>query len=64
VCVEVDPARADELYKEIQKQIYDESVEIQLYRQENIWAVRKRVTGFEAYSPDTTRPWNGLGVTS
>ena len=62
VCVEVDGAKADELYKQIQKQIYDQSVEIQLYRQENIWAVRKRVTGFEAYSPDTTRPWNGLGV--
>jgi len=62
VCVEVDPTQADDLYKQIQKQIYDQSVEIQLYRQENIWAVRKRITGFEAYSPDTTRPWNGLGV--
>jgi peptide/nickel transport system substrate-binding protein len=61
-CVAVDSAQADELYKQIQKQIYDEAVEIQLYRQENIWAVRKRITGFEAYSPDTTRPWNGLGV--
>jgi hypothetical protein len=39
-------------------------VEIQLYRQENIWAVRKRVTGFQAYAPDTTRPWNGLGVSA
>jgi peptide/nickel transport system substrate-binding protein len=64
VCVEVDPAKADEEYKAIQKQIYDEAVEIQLYRQENIWAVRKRITGFEAYAPDTTRPWNGLGVAS
>jgi len=62
VCVEVDPVKADELYKSIQKQIYDEAVEIQLYRQENIWAVRKRITGFEAYSPDSTRPWNGVGV--
>jgi peptide/nickel transport system substrate-binding protein len=61
-CVEVDPTKADELYKAIQKRIYDESVEIQLYRQENIWGVRKRITGFEAYAPDTTRPWNGLGV--
>ncbi|MDQ3249754.1 MAG: ABC transporter substrate-binding protein [Chloroflexota bacterium] len=64
VCIEVDPTKADELYKGIQKQIYDEAVEIQLYRQENIWAVRKRITGFEAYSPDATRPWNGLSVTS
>jgi peptide/nickel transport system substrate-binding protein len=63
VCVEVNPDKAAELYTKIQKQIYDEAVEIQLYRQENIWAVRKRITGFEAYSPDTTRPWNGLGVT-
>ncbi|MEZ4867639.1 MAG: ABC transporter substrate-binding protein [Caldilineaceae bacterium] len=62
VCVEVDPVKADDLYKAIQKQIYDEAVEIQLYRQENIWAVRKRITGFEAYSPDSTRPWNGVGV--
>lgn len=61
-CVEVDAGKSDELYKQIQKQIYDEAVEIQLYRQENIWAVRKRVTGYEAYAPDTTRPWNGLGV--
>jgi peptide/nickel transport system substrate-binding protein len=61
-CVAVDTAEADELYKQIQKRVYDEAVEIQLYRQENIWAVRKRITGFEAYSPDTTRPWNGLGV--
>jgi peptide/nickel transport system substrate-binding protein len=61
-CVEVDPVRSDELYKQIQKQIYDESVEIQLYRQENIWAVRKRITGYEAYAADSTRPWNGVGV--
>lgn len=61
-CEEVDLAQADELYRSIQKQIYDEAVEIQLYRQENIWGVRKRVTGFEAYSPDATRPWNGVGV--
>lgn len=61
-CSEVDPVRSDELYKSIQKRIYDESVEIQLYRQENIWAARKRITGFEAYSPDSTRPWNGVGV--
>jgi peptide/nickel transport system substrate-binding protein len=62
-CETVDMARADELYKAIQKQIYDDAVEIQLYRQENIWAVRRRITGFEAYSPDTTRPWNGVDVT-
>ncbi len=61
-CVEVDPVKSDELYKQIQKQIYDESVEIQLYRQENIWAVRKRITGYEPYAADSTRPWNGIGV--
>lgn len=64
VCVEVDAGKADELYKQIQKQVYDEAVEIQLYRQENIWAVRKRITGFEAYAPDATRPWQGLGVSA
>jgi ABC-type transport system substrate-binding protein len=63
-CVAVDPEEADTLYKQIQKQVYDESVEIQLYRQENIWAVRQRVSGFEAYSPDTTRPWNGMSVSA
>ena len=63
-CVAVDAAEANTLYSQIQKQIYDDSVEIQLYRQENIWAVRKRITGFEAYSPDTTRPWNGLSVSA
>ncbi len=63
-CVAVDPEEANTLYQEIQKQVYDESVEIQLYRQENIWAVRKRVSGFEPYSPDTTRPWNGMSVTA
>ncbi len=61
-CVEVDPVKSDELYKQIQKQIYDESVEIQLYRQENIWAVRKRITGYEPYAADSTRPWDGIGV--
>lgn len=61
-CVTVDPEAASELYQQIQKRIYDEAAEIQLYRQENIWAVRKRVTGFEAYAPDSTRPWNGVGV--
>lgn len=61
-CVAVDPADADARYRAIQKRIYDEAVEIQLYRQENIWAVRKRIQGFEAYSPDSTRPWNGLSV--
>lgn len=61
-CVAVDPAEADERYKAIQRRIYDEAVEIQLYRQENIWAVRKRIQGFQAYSPDSTRPWNGLSV--
>ncbi len=64
VCIEVDSAKADELYKQIQKQIYDEAVEIQLYRQENIWAVRKRVTGFQPFSSDATRPWEGVGVTA
>ncbi|RIK34789.1 MAG: hypothetical protein DCC57_24035 [Chloroflexi bacterium] len=63
-CITVDTAQADELYKQIQKRIYDEAVEIQLYRQENIWAVRKRVSGFEPYSPDTTRPWNGMSVSA
>ncbi len=63
-CSEVDNDKADQLYKQIQKRIYDEAVEIQLYRQENIWAVRKRITGFEAYAPDTTRPWDGVGIAS
>ncbi|MCC6170252.1 MAG: ABC transporter substrate-binding protein [Caldilineaceae bacterium] len=63
-CITVDTAQADELYKQIQKRVYDEAVEIQLYRQENIWAVRKRVSGFEPYSPDTTRPWNGMSVSA
>ncbi len=61
-CVTVDIERANELYQQIQKQIYDEAAEIQLYRQENIWAVRKRITGFEPYAPDTTRPWNNVGI--
>ncbi|MCX6049636.1 MAG: ABC transporter substrate-binding protein [Chloroflexi bacterium] len=61
-CIEVDQTKADALYKEIQKQIYDESVEIQLYRQENIWAVRKRITGFQPFSPDATRPWEGMAI--
>lgn len=63
-CVTVDVEEATRLYQQIQKRIYDEAVEIQLYRQENIWAVRKRITGFQAYAPDTTRPWNGVGVAS
>lgn len=61
-CVAVDPTVASDLYNQIQKRIYDESVEIQLYRQENIWAVRKRIQGYEPYAPDSTRPWNGLSV--
>lgn len=63
-CVTVDTEAAGALYNQIQKRIYDESVEIQLYRQENIWAVRSRIQGFQAYSPDSTRPWNGLSVTA
>jgi ABC-type transport system substrate-binding protein len=63
-CIAVDAEEANTLYSQIQKQVYDESVEIQLYRQENIWAVRKRVSGFEPYSPDTTRPWNGMSVSA
>ena len=63
-CIAVDPEEANTLYQQIQKQIYDDSVEIQLYRQENIWAVRKRVSGFEPYSPDATRPWNGMDVSA
>lgn len=62
-CEEVNSMQAQDLYNGIQKRIYDEAVEIQLYRQENIWAVRKRINGFQAYSPDATRPWNGVGVT-
>jgi peptide/nickel transport system substrate-binding protein len=61
-CIEVSAERAGELYQQIQKTLYDDAAEIQLYRQENIWGVRKRVVGFEAYAPDTTRPWNGVGV--
>lgn len=63
-CVAVDAEEANTLYQQVQKQVYDDAVEIQLYRQENIWAVRKRVSGFEPYSPDTTRPWNGLSVSA
>jgi peptide/nickel transport system substrate-binding protein len=63
-CVTVDPVESENLYKQIQKRVYDEAVEIQLYRQENIWAVRKRVQGFEPYAPDSTRPWRGLSVTA
>jgi peptide/nickel transport system substrate-binding protein len=63
-CIAVDPEEANTLYQQIQKQVYDDAVEIQLYRQENIWAVRKRVSGFEAYAPDATRPWNGLSVSA
>lgn len=63
-CVTVDPEAADALYKQIQKRVYDEAVEIQLYRQENIWAVRQRISGFQAYAPDSTRAWNGLSVSS
>ncbi len=62
-CVAVDAEQADGLYKQIQKQIYDESAEIQLYRQENIWGVRSRVVGYQPYAADTTRPWNGVSVT-
>ena len=63
-CVAVDPEQSSQLFGQIQKRIYDEAVEIQLYRQENIWAVRKRVTGFRPFAPDATRPWEGLGVTA
>lgn len=63
-CVAVDTSQADELYKKIQKQVYDDAVEIQLYRQENIWGVRKRVNNFKAFAPDATRPWEGMSVSS
>lgn len=63
-CVAVDAEDANSLYSQIQKQVYDEAVEIQLYRQENIWAVRKRISGFQPFSPDATRPWEGMSVTS
>jgi peptide/nickel transport system substrate-binding protein len=63
-CVAVDGEEANSLYSQIQKQVYDDAVEIQLYRQENIWAVRKRVSGFEPFSPDATRPWEGMSVSS
>jgi ABC-type transport system substrate-binding protein len=63
-CVAVDSGEADTLFKQIQKQVYDDSVEIQLYRQENIWAVRKRVSGFQPFSPDATRPWEGMSVSA
>ncbi len=58
-CVAVDGEEANALYSQIQKQIYDDSVEIQLYRQENIWAVRKRVTGFEAILAGRHPPLGG-----
>ena len=63
-CVAVDPEQSAQLFGQIQKQIYDEAVEIQLYRQENIWAVRKRVSGFQAFAPDATRVWEGLSVSA
>jgi ABC-type transport system substrate-binding protein len=61
-CVAVESQEADTLYKQIQKRVYDEAVEIQLYRQENIWGVRARIAGFQPYAADTTRPWNGVSV--
>ncbi|MEX1021157.1 MAG: ABC transporter substrate-binding protein [Litorilinea sp.] len=61
-CVTVEPELAEERFKAIQTRIYNESMEIQLYRQENIWAVRSRIQGFQAYSADSTRPWNGVSV--
>jgi len=63
-CVTVDNEAAGAIYQQVQKRIYDEAVEIQLYRQENIWAVRKRISGFTPFSPDATRPWEGMSVTA
>jgi peptide/nickel transport system substrate-binding protein len=43
---ELDDARRDELYRQIQREMYDDMAEFILYRQEYIWGVRDRVVGF------------------
>lgn len=52
---ELDPQKRDALYKQIQKLMYDDMAELILYRQEYIWGVRKRVTGFKARADYQTR---------
>jgi peptide/nickel transport system substrate-binding protein len=52
---EIDQARRDAAYKAIQKAIYDDNVEFPIYFRELIWAVRKRVTGFQGRVGGDTR---------
>ena len=43
---ELDNAKRDQLYRQIQRAMYDDMAEFILYRQEYIWGVRDRVVGF------------------
>jgi len=43
---ELDETKRGELYKQIQKAMYDDMAEFILYRQEYIWGVRERVLNF------------------
>jgi len=52
---ELDPSKRDAEYKQIQRMMNDDVAELILYRQEYIWAVRKRVTGFKARTDFQTR---------
>lgn len=52
---ELDPSKRDALYKQVQHMMYDDVAELILYRQEYIWGVRKRVTGFKARTDYQTR---------
>jgi peptide/nickel transport system substrate-binding protein len=52
---ELDETKRADLYKQIQQAMYDDMAEFILYRQEYIWGVRERVTGFEARKDWETR---------
>ena len=59
---ELDNAKRDTLYKQVQKLMYDDMAELILYRQEYIWGSRKRVSGFKARADYQTRVF-GCDVT-
>lgn len=52
---ELDPMKRDALYKQIQRMMNDDVAELILYRQEYIWGVRKKVTGFKPRADFQTR---------
>jgi peptide/nickel transport system substrate-binding protein len=52
---ELDETKRADLYKQIQQAMYDDMAEFILYRQEYIWGVKERVSGFEARKDWQTR---------